>query len=84
MNKNGKNPGLDNINSELYKYTPEKLKLWLLQFLNNIYRENCIPDEWRNAVITPVFKKGDRSEPKTTEELVFLTHAIRYTLKSLT
>ena len=36
----------------------------LLQFLNNIYRENCIPDEWRNAVITPIFKKGDRKEPK--------------------
>ena len=57
----------------------------LLQFLNNIYRENCIPDEWRNAVITPIFKKGDRREPKkTTEELIFLTHAVRYTLKSLT
>ena len=84
LTKNWKTPGLDNIYSELYKYTPEQFKLRLLQFLNNIYRENCIPDEWRNAVITPIFKKGDRREPKTTEELVFLTHAIRYTLKSLT
>jgi hypothetical protein len=40
----------------------KSLKMRLLQFLNNIYRENRIPDEWRNAVITTIFKKGDRRE----------------------
>jgi len=25
---------------------------------------SCIPDEWRNAVITPTFRKGDRREPQ--------------------
>ena len=64
LTKNGKTPGLDNINSELYKCAPEEFKLRLLQFLNNIYRENCIPGEWRNAVITPIFKKSDKREPK--------------------
>jgi len=53
LTKNGKTPGQDNIKSELYKYAPEEFKLRLLQFLNNIYRENYIPDEWRNVVITP-------------------------------
>jgi len=64
LTKNGKTPGQDNINSELYKYAPEEFKLRLPQFLNNIYRENHIPNEWRNAIITPIFKKGDRREPK--------------------
>ena len=64
LTKNGKTPGQDNINSELYKYAPEEFKLRLLQFLNNIYRENRIPNEWRNAVIIPIFKKGDRREPQ--------------------
>jgi len=64
LTKNGKAPGQDNINSELYKYAPEEFQLRLLQFWNNIYRENRIPNEWRNAVITPIFKKGDRREPK--------------------
>ena len=64
LTKNGKAPEQDNINSELYKYAPVEFKMRLQQFLNNIYRENCIPNEWRNAVITPIFKKGDRREPK--------------------
>jgi len=64
LTKHGKSPGQNNINSELYKYAPDEFKMRLLQFLNNIHRENCIPNEWRNAVITPIFKKGDRREPK--------------------
>ena len=42
----------------------EEYKLGLLQFLNNIYRENRIPNERRNVVINPIFKKGDRRETK--------------------
>jgi len=59
LTKNGKTQGQRNINSELYKYAPEEFKLRLLRFLNNTYRENCIPNEWRNAIITPIFKKCD-------------------------
>ena len=36
----------------------------LLQFLNNIYREIRIPNEKRSVVLTPIFQKGDRREPK--------------------
>jgi len=45
LTKNGKTPGQDIINSELHNYAPEEFKLKLLQFLNNIYRENRIPNE---------------------------------------
>jgi hypothetical protein len=64
LTKKEKAPGQNNINSKLYKYAPEEFKLMLLQFLSNIYRENCIPDEWRNADLTPLFKKGDICEPQ--------------------
>jgi hypothetical protein len=64
LTKNGKAPGQDNINSEPYKYATVQFKLRLLQFLNNTYKENSIPKECRNAVITPIFKKGDRREHK--------------------
>jgi hypothetical protein len=40
LTENGKSPGEDNINSELYKYAPEEFKLRLLKFRNNVYAEN--------------------------------------------
>jgi hypothetical protein len=40
INKNGKWPRKDNINSELYRYSPEDFKLRLVQFLNNINKES--------------------------------------------
>ena len=64
LKKKWLSPGEDNSNSQLCKYTPEEFKLRLLQFLNNIYTKNCIPNEWRNPVVIPVFKKGDRRDPK--------------------
>jgi hypothetical protein len=81
LTKNGKIPGQDNINSELCSYASKGFKLRILHFLNNIYRQNRTPDEWRNEVINPIFKKGDRREPKTTEESVSLTLVTRSTPK---
>jgi len=51
----------------------------LLKFLSRVYTKNCIP----NAVVIQILKEGDRRDPKITEELVLLTAAERYTLKSL-
>jgi hypothetical protein len=34
---------------------------------SKLYRENRIPDGWRNAVTAPIFRKGDEREPKTLQ-----------------
>jgi hypothetical protein len=52
----------------------------LLQFLNNIYKK-CIPNEWRNASVIPVFKKVGEETLKIPEKLLSLTAAISYNLK---
>jgi len=38
--------------------------LMTMMMMMMIYRENRNPNGWRNAVITPIFKKGDRREPQ--------------------
>jgi len=48
-----------------------------------MYKKKCIPNEWIKAVLIPKFKNGTEEPLKSTEELVFVTSAIRYTLKSL-
>jgi len=38
-------------------------------FLNNIYTKNYTPNEWRNAAVIAIFKKGDRGDPKNYREI---------------
>jgi hypothetical protein len=62
--KNVKSPGEDNVSSELYKYASVNFKLRLLNFLNNIYANGTITRELNNATVVPIFKKGDKKDPK--------------------
>ena len=71
--KYGKNPGEDNINSEIYKYKPEEFKLRLPQFLNNIHTKNCNPSERRSTVAIQLLKKGDRRDPKNYRGISILS-----------
>ena len=33
---------------------------WMTDLINKIVKEDCIPDEWRNSILVPVYKgKGD-------------------------
>ena len=33
---------------------------WMTDLINNIVKEGCIPDDWRKAILVPVYKgKGD-------------------------
>jgi hypothetical protein len=43
--KNGKSPGEDHINSELYKYAGRNFHNTLLQFFNMVYKSETIPSE---------------------------------------
>jgi hypothetical protein len=67
VDRNGKSPGEDNINWELCKYEPKEFKQRLLKFLNKI----TTPNEWRNAVVIPIFKKATNEIPKTIEQLAY-------------
>ena len=29
---------------------------WMTDLINNIVKESCIPDDWRNIILVPVYK----------------------------
>lgn len=54
--KNNKSPGVDGIKAEMFKHGGKKIIL-----LRKIWRQERLPREWTEAVLCPIFKKGDRT-----------------------
>ena len=58
--KNGRKPGIDNINSEVLKYGGNTLREKILCICNLSFNNNITPIEWKKNIIIPIPKKGDR------------------------
>jgi len=54
--KNGKSGGTDGIQPELLKHA-ELITPCLTNLFNNVWQNKEVPTEWRNSIITPLFKK---------------------------
>ena len=60
----GKAAGPDNLSSRILKELHHEIAPMLTDIFNTSLCEGKVPDDWRNASVTPVYKKG----PKTKAE----------------
>ena len=58
--KNGKTPGVDDIDAEMLKAEPELASGYLCTLFK--YIRDVVPDDWKKAMIVKVPKKGDLSK----------------------
>ena len=56
-------PGPDAIPNRFMKETVDEISLPLSILFSKSLKERKIPDEWRTANVTPIYKKGSKSEP---------------------
>ena len=61
--KTRKASGPDKIPAILLKTCAEELTPMLAFIFQQTLDQNTVPDDWKTALVTPVFKKGKRSEP---------------------
>ena len=61
--KDGKAPGDDGFVPEFLKYLANVVSIPLAIIYNKSIAEGVVPQEWKRANVTPLFKKGSRSEP---------------------
>ena len=59
----GKAPGPDGINPFILSKAAASLTLPVTLLYRKSLQEGNIPEEWRKATVTPIFKKGSRAEP---------------------
>jgi len=57
--KHGKSPGIDCISAELLKCFEKDAVKQLHLLINVIWKEQCVPEDWKKSLIVKVPKKGD-------------------------
>ena len=60
--KSGKAPGADGIPSEVYKYGGPSVVQALYSFFKTCWDEAELPQDFKDARIVTIFKKGDSQE----------------------
>ena len=58
--KNNKAAGADGIHPELIKYGGNELLNRMCELVRQIWEEERIPEEWKETIIVPIHKRGDK------------------------
>jgi len=56
-----KSPGIDQIPAELIKVACRTLCLEIHKFITSIWKREKLPEEWKESIILPIHKKGDKT-----------------------
>ena len=79
--KNNKAPGPDNLNAELFKTDPAIAAEILLPLMVKVWQDKRIPDDWNEATIIRIPKKGALNDCNNWRGITLLS--IRYLVKFL-
>jgi hypothetical protein len=62
MLKSYKSPGIDQIPAELIKAKGRKICLEIHKLITSIWKKEKLPEEWKESIIVPIHKKGDKTD----------------------
>jgi hypothetical protein len=60
--KRYKSPGTDQILAELIQAGGNKLHSEICKLINCIWNEEELPEQWKESIIVPIYKKGDKTD----------------------
>ncbi|KAK9881036.1 hypothetical protein WA026_014379 [Henosepilachna vigintioctopunctata] len=82
--KNHKSPGHNQIPNELLKYGGEILISQITSLSNKILLGQKVPTAWKTSSIIPMFKRGDKKEPKNYTGIYLLDSMLKLITKIFT
>ncbi|XP_076045844.1 uncharacterized protein LOC143028090 [Oratosquilla oratoria] len=71
--KKGKSPGVDELPTELLSAGDNMID-WIHRLFSQVWKEGKAPEEWRKAIICPIYKKDDRGECTNYRGISLLSH----------
>lgn len=75
--KKKKASGEDQLENEAWIYGGEKVVERLTEIINKVWKGEGFPDRWKEGVISPIFKKGDRDNVKNYRGITILNTAYK-------
>jgi hypothetical protein len=60
--KKYKPPGSDQIPAELIQAGGKTLLSAIHELINSIWNKEELPDQWKESIIVPIYKKGDKTD----------------------
>ena len=60
--KSHKSPGIDQIPAELFKAGGRTIRCAIQKLLISIWNKEELPEEWKESIIVPIYKKGDKRD----------------------
>ena len=60
--KNHKSPGIDQILAELIKAGGSIIRREIYKLIISIWKKERMPEEWKESIIVPIYKKGDKTD----------------------
>ncbi|PNF42964.1 hypothetical protein B7P43_G11334 [Cryptotermes secundus] len=68
-----KSPGSDQISAELIQANGEILRSGIHKLVNYIWNKEELTDQWKESIIVPVHKKGDKTDCNNYREISLLS-----------
>jgi len=60
--KSDQSPGIDQIPAELIKAGGRTICLEIHKLITSIWKKEKLPEEWKESIIVPFHKKGDKTD----------------------
>jgi len=60
--KSHKSPGIDQIPAELIKAGGRTIYFEIYKLITSIWKKEKLPEEWKESIIVPIHKKGDKTD----------------------
>lgn len=70
--KRRKAAGDDELENEVWLYGGEKVLTGITKLINKVWNGEGMPESWKEGIISPIFKKGDRNKEKNYRGITLL------------
>ena len=60
--KRRKSPDIDQFSADLIKAGCGTIRFEFHKFLNSIWNKEELPEEWKESIVVPICKKGDKTD----------------------